>query len=42
MVEGLIKICGALFVGGIGLAMILVCTMIGIVIIKEIIERTKE
>ena len=39
MVESLMKICGALFVGGIGLGLILICTMIGIVIIKEILER---
>ena len=41
MVEALMKICGALFVGGIGLLLILICTMIAI-IIKESVQRIKE
>jgi hypothetical protein len=42
MVEALMKICGALFVGGIGLLLILICTMIAIIIIKESVQRIKE
>ena len=42
MIDGLVKIAGSLFVGGIGLAIILLCSVIGFVLIKELIEYMKE
>ena len=39
MVDGIVKIAGSLFIGGIGLGLILVCTMVLIVIFKEFKER---
>ena len=42
MIEALIKITGSLFIGGIGLGLILVCTLIITVMIKEVISKIKE
>ena len=42
MIEGLVKIAGSLFVGGVGLLIILLCSVIGFVLIKELIEYMKE
>ena len=39
MVEGLMKICGALFVGGIGLCMILAATLVTIVLVNELLDK---
>ena len=39
MVEALMKICGALFVGGIGFALLVFCTIIVYIIFKELIDR---
>jgi len=36
MIEALIKISGSLFVGGIGLLLIVVCLLLMIVLIKEV------
>ena len=41
MIEALIKIAGSLFVGGIGLGMILICVLLITVLVKEILERIK-
>jgi len=40
MVEALIKISGSLFIGGIGLALIVGATLIVFVILKEIVDRS--
>ena len=37
MVEGLIKIAGSLFIGGIGLVLILIATLIFVVIAREVV-----
>ena len=37
MVEGLIKIAGSLFIGGIGLVLILISTLILVVIAREVV-----
>lgn len=42
MIEALIKICGSLFIGGIGLALILISVLVSIVFIKEIVEWVKD
>ena len=42
MIEALMKICGAFFIGGIGLMLILVVTIIFVIIIKELIQHIKE
>ena len=42
MVEGLIKIAGSLFVGGIGLILILIAVLIFIVLGKEVIGWLQE
>jgi hypothetical protein len=39
MVEALIKISGSLFIGGLGIGMILVFSMIGIVLIQELLKK---
>ena len=35
MVEAMIKIAGSLFIGGIGLVLILLCTLSLVVLVKE-------
>tara|TARA_Y100001938_G_C8069258_1_gene422126 strand:- start:18 stop:140 length:123 start_codon:yes stop_codon:yes gene_type:complete len=40
MVEALIKIAGSLFVGGIGLALIVAATLIAFVLLKELVDRS--
>ena len=40
MVEALIKISGSLFVGGIGLALVVGATLIVAVLLKELIDRS--
>lgn len=42
MIEGLVKIAGSLFVGGIGLVLILLCVVVGYVLISEISNYMKE
>ena len=42
MIEGLMKVCGALFVGGMGLLTILACSLVVVVIIRELIIKIKE
>ena len=37
MVEILIKIAGSLFIGGIGLLLIIICTLVMVVLGKELI-----
>ena len=37
MIEGLIKIAGSLFIGGIGLVLILISTLILVVIAREVV-----
>lgn len=39
MIDALMKVCGALFVGGIGLLMIVIATLVMTVLIKEVIEK---
>ena len=39
MIDGLMKICGALFIGGIGLCMILASVLLTTVLLKELIDR---
>lgn len=39
MIDALMKVCGALFVGGIGLLMIVIATLVITVLIKEVIEK---
>ena len=39
MVEALMKICGALFLGGIGFALLVFCTIVVYILLKEIIDR---
>jgi hypothetical protein len=39
MVESLMKICGALFLGGIGFSLLVFCTILVYIILKEIIDR---
>jgi len=39
MVEALIKIAGSLFIGGLGLIMIIVSVLIGAVLINVLFER---
>jgi len=38
MIEGIIKIAGSLFIGGIGLILILIATLIFIVIGREVLQ----
>ena len=42
MVEGLIKIAGSLFIGGIGLVLILISTLILVVIAREVVGWLQE
>lgn len=42
MVEILIKIAGSLFIGGIGLLLIIICTLVMVVLGKELITIIKE
>ena len=42
MIEGIIKIAGSLFVGGIGLLLILTCSLIMIVLFKEVHNQWKQ
>jgi len=42
MIEGLIKISGCLFIGGIGLGLIFVFTMLLMVLTKEFIKKMDE
>jgi len=42
MIEALIKIAGSLFIGGIGLLLILVCSLIVFVLVREIIDNANK
>jgi len=41
MVEALIKIAGSLFIGGIGLVLIVVSALVGVILAKHAIEHCK-
>lgn len=42
MIEGLVKIAGSLFIGGLGLVIILLSAVVGFVLVHEIINYIKE
>jgi len=42
MVDGIVKIAGSLFIGGIGLCLCLAAGLIIVVFIREVITKTKE
>jgi len=42
MMEAIIKLAGSLFIGGIGLLLILICSLIMLVIARELITKAKE
>ena len=42
MIEALVKLAGSLFIGGLGLMLILICTLVMVVIAREIITKVKE
>lgn len=42
MVEAMIKIAGSLFIGGIGLVLILLCTLLLVVLVKECREQMRK
>jgi|TARA_Y100000296_G_C4939452_1_gene140679 hypothetical protein len=42
MIEGLIKIAGSLFIGGIGLVLILAVSLIFAVLCKELIDKWRD
>ena len=42
MMEAIIKLAGSLFIGGIGLLLILICSLSMLVIARELITKAKE
>ena len=42
MIDAIVKLAGSLFIGGIGLVMILVACLLAIVLVKELIHRYKD
>jgi hypothetical protein len=42
MIDAIVKLAGSLFIGGIGLLMILVVCLLTIVFVKELIHRYKD
>jgi len=42
MIDAIVKLAGSLFIGGIGLLMILVVCLLTIVLVKELIHRYKD
>ena len=41
MIDALVNLAGSLFIGGIGLIMILIACLVATVLIKELIDRYK-
>ena len=39
MIDGLVKIAGSLFIGGLGLVMILIAFLVMVVLVKEILDK---